>query len=126
VWHSLPTSTGTFDIIFVDIAFSAYQDTVRAVLDLKLLSQEGVIFVNNGEFKACLCLEPKPDNAVFARGFVSDIDAWANIELSTVGHWRKAGAMMKKFNAFIKNDARVVVSVVPMFEGVSEIRYKHT
>ncbi|KAH7378293.1 S-adenosyl-L-methionine-dependent methyltransferase [Pyrenochaeta sp. MPI-SDFR-AT-0127] len=111
----LPTLTGTFDVVFVDIAFDAYQDTVRAVLDLQLLAPDGIILVDNGLTKA-----------IFARGFVSDVDALANIEPSTVGHWRKAGALMRDFNAFVKNEARVTVSIVPIFDGVSEIRWKHT
>lgn len=43
----LPTLTGTFDVVFVDIAFDAYQDTVRAVLDLQLLAPDGIILVDN-------------------------------------------------------------------------------
>lgn len=70
-------------------------------------------------------MEARPDSAVFARGFVSGIDALANIEPSTVGHWMKAGALMRAFNAFVKNEARVVVSIVPIFDGVSEIRWRH-
>lgn len=33
---------------------------------------------------------------------------------------------MRDFNAFVKNEARVTVSIVPIFDGVSEIRWKHT
>lgn len=45
---SLPNLTGKFDIIFVDIAFDAYEDTVRTVLDNELLAPDGVILVDNG------------------------------------------------------------------------------
>lgn len=110
----------------MDIAFDAYQDTVLAVLDLQLLAPDGIILVDNGEFHVLSCLQSRPDDVVFARGFVCGVDALANIEPSTVGHWRKAGALMRDFNAFIKNEARVVVSMVPIFDGVSEICWKHT
>lgn len=117
--------TGNFDIIFVDIAFEAYQDTVRALLDLRLLAPGGIILVDNGEFNVFACSKTSTDDAVFARGFVSGVDALANIDPNTVGHWRNAGTLMREFNAFVNNDARVIVSIVPIFDGVSEIRWKN-
>lgn len=46
---SIKTLSGTFDIIFVDADKEGYEGYVKSVLDLKLLSPEGVIICDNGK-----------------------------------------------------------------------------
>ncbi|KXT18078.1 hypothetical protein AC579_4530 [Pseudocercospora musae] len=98
-----------FDIIFVDLEFSAYKPIVSKILDRNLLAHNGVILVDN----------------VFARGFAVSSGNTANLpEPLNLGHWEDAGLLVREFNDFVASDRRVDVTVLPIFDGVSEIRLK--
>ena len=45
---TLPTLTGEFDLIFVDANKDGYANYVKTILDLKLLSPNGIILCDNG------------------------------------------------------------------------------
>ena len=45
---------GPFDLVFVDIEFSAYRPVVEKILDKNLLATNGIILVDNGEWIAPL------------------------------------------------------------------------
>jgi predicted O-methyltransferase YrrM len=47
-WPRLAKMTGPFDIIFVDLEFSAYRPIVEQILDRGLLAEDGFILVDNG------------------------------------------------------------------------------
>ncbi|KAF2120983.1 hypothetical protein BDV96DRAFT_683369 [Lophiotrema nucula] len=70
----LSNLTGTFDIIFVDIAFEAYLSTVESILECKLLALHGVNLVDN----------------VFARGFIADENNMSNVGPKAIEHWQNA------------------------------------
>ncbi|EME80878.1 uncharacterized protein MYCFIDRAFT_189246 [Pseudocercospora fijiensis CIRAD86] len=98
-----------FDIIFVDLEFSAYKPIVSKILDRGLLAQGGVILVDN----------------VFARSFAVSSHNTTNLpEPLDLHHWEQAGELVREFNAFVASDPRVEVNVLPIFDGVSEIRLK--
>lgn len=61
---------------------------------------------------------------VFARGFAVDHDSTANIDPANISHWIKAGKLVCAFNRFVASDPRVIVTVLPFFDGVSEICLK--
>ncbi|KAI0171909.1 hypothetical protein GGR52DRAFT_548274 [Hypoxylon sp. FL1284] len=107
---SLESLDGGFDIVFVDMAFEAYQSTVEAILKRKLLARDGVILADN----------------VFARGFAVDKANLVSIDLiiTQLAHWEASGELMKQFNIAMKNDKRVDTLVLPMFDGISEIRWR--
>ena len=48
----------------------------------------------------------------------------ANVDPSRLKHWISAGKLVNEFNAHVLNDARVDVLILPIFDGVSEIRWK--
>lgn len=100
--------TEPFDIIFVDLEFSAYRPVVEQVLGRRLLTQRGIILVDN----------------VFARGFAVDSHNIANIEPALIAHWIEAGELVRDFNSFVTADPRVTVTMLPFFDGISEIRLK--
>lgn len=58
---------------------------------------------------------------VFARGFTIDHESTANIDPANIAHWTKAGELVSAFNRFVAEDSRVIVTVLPFFDGVSEI-----
>ena len=67
------------------------------------------------------------DNAiVFARGFAVDDGNTANIDAAKRDHWANAGRLVNDFNHFVAKDPRVVVSVFPFFDGISEIALSGT
>ena len=45
-----------FDIIFVDLDFTAYRPIVEQILDRGLLAKDGIILVDNGKFPEGLLL----------------------------------------------------------------------
>ena len=61
---------------------------------------------------------------VFARGMT--ISAAANPELDNAvrPYWTECGRALKKFNEFVARDTRVDVTILPLFDGVSMIKWK--
>lgn len=47
-----------------------------------------------------------------------------NIDHARLDHWNEAGRIVDDFNAFVATDTRVLVTVWPFFDGISEIRLK--
>ncbi|CAI7592951.1 unnamed protein product [Penicillium viridicatum] len=100
--------TGPFDLIFVDLEFSAYCPIIEQILNRGLLAEDGIILVDN----------------VFARGFVVG-ESPANIDRARLDHWNEAGKLVVDFNAYIAADPRITVTIWPFFDGISEIKLKH-
>jgi len=121
--------TEPFDIIFVDMEFSSYRSVVEQILDKGLLASDGIILVDNG---ASCQPQTNPASttqltfwaAVFARGFAVDSENVANIDSAKTEHWTEAGSMVREFNTFVASDARICVTMLPFFDGISEIRMK--
>lgn len=133
--NSIAGLTDPFDIIFVDIEFSAYRPIVEQILDQGLLTERGIILVDNGEQNnACVPLSSfslqSPGHVneliklyiVFARGFIVESQNTANIDAARIGHWIEAGEIVRNFNSFVATDPRITVSMLPFFDGISEIR----
>lgn len=129
---SLAEMTEPFDIIFVDLEFSAYVTIVKQILDRRLLAEHGIILVDNGASGSqsagnviCICLITlTARSAVFARGFAVDNDNTANIDPAKIDHWIEAGKLVTEFNSFVAGDKRISVIMLPFFDGISEIRWK--
>jgi len=100
--------TEPFDIIFIDLEFSAYRPIVECILDRGLLSKNGVILVDN----------------VFARGFAVDTSNLANIDSTKINHWIDSGKLVNDFNSYVAKNPCVSVTLLPFFDGISEIRLK--
>lgn len=106
ILHSL---NGEFDLVFVDMAFGAYLSTIQFLLEQKLLAPNGVILVDN----------------VFARGFVVDMSNVQDIDGEHLTHWQESGELMKVFNTAMSQDQRVETLILPVFDGISEIRWRN-
>ena len=61
---------------------------------------------------------------MFARGFAVDRQNVANIDPATLDHWINAGGLVREFNTFVANDPRISVTMLPFFDGISEITWK--
>ncbi|KAI4216247.1 MAG: hypothetical protein LQ351_001257 [Letrouitia transgressa] len=98
--HGYDDRIQAFDIIFVDLEFSAYRPIVEQILDSKLLREDAIILVDNGKLMFTT-ITPKTHNSlVFARSFAVDTGNTANIDSTALGHWRKAGKLVDDFNRF--------------------------
>ncbi|KAF3010364.1 hypothetical protein E8E14_009515 [Neopestalotiopsis sp. 37M] len=106
--QTLKTLTGEFDLIFVDANKDGYQTYVQIILDQKLLSPRGIILCDN----------------VFARGMSvgKDCAPWLNDHVR--GYWQSCGEALDEFNTNLVKDPRVDVVVLPVFDGVTQIKWK--
>ncbi|PLB54579.1 O-methyltransferase, partial [Aspergillus steynii IBT 23096] len=105
---SLQKLSGTFDIIFVDANKEGYEGYVKTVLDKKLLTPNGFIMCDN----------------VFARGMTISADANPYLPEKTRAYWTANGIALRKFNTFCKNDARIDSVLLPVYDGVTLIKWK--
>lgn len=104
---------------------------MQSILDGRLLADDGIILVDNGttvHLKNQLCLTGVILNieAVFARGFVVDKNNSANIDPLELDRWVQAGELMQAFNRALMDDPRIDVTLLPIFDGVSRVRWKRT
>ncbi|KAK8095675.1 o-methyltransferase domain-containing protein [Apiospora kogelbergensis] len=106
--ETLKTLTGAFDLIFVDANKDGYENYVKIILDQKLLSPNGIILCDN----------------VFARGLTigADCAPWVNDHIRQ--YWLSCGQALDGFNTRLIQDPRVEVVVLPVFDGVSQIKWK--
>lgn len=124
--------TGTFDIVFVDANKDGYLGYVKAILDQNLLAPNGVIVCDNGERnpdKSPISHFPHlthhADNPqVFARGMTISTSANPELDNSVRPYWTECGKALQKFNEYVVNDPRVDVTMLPVFDGVSMIKWK--
>ncbi|KAK5628335.1 hypothetical protein RRF57_004050 [Xylaria bambusicola] len=101
----LENLTGSFDLIFVDLEFSAYKPIVAQILARGLLDEQGIMLVDN----------------VFARGFVLGIQGSQNVAADTLDHWTEAGKIVQDFNDFLAASSSIRVTIMPFFDGIAEI-----
>ncbi|ROW17648.1 hypothetical protein VPNG_00858 [Cytospora leucostoma] len=106
--QTLKSLKGEFDLIFVDANKDGYTTYVQTILDQKLLSPRGIILCDN----------------VFARGLSVGADAapWLNDHVRP--YWLSCGEALNRFNNDIVKDKRVDVLILPLFDGVTQIRWK--
>ncbi|KAL8728428.1 MAG: hypothetical protein Q9166_005390 [cf. Caloplaca sp. 2 TL-2023] len=109
--YSIATLVGQFDIIFVDANKDGYLGYVKAILDRRLLSPHGVIVCDNGEY-------------IFARGMTISTSANPELDNRVRPYWTECGKALRKFNEFVVNDPRVDVTMLPLFDGISLIKWK--
>jgi predicted O-methyltransferase YrrM len=106
--QSIEKLTGEFDLVFVDANKDGYEGYVKQILDKKLLSKSGIILCDN----------------VFARGLTLGKDMNPSLSNAVRPYWTACGRALAKFNEFVANDGRVDVTVLPLFDGVSQIKWK--
>ncbi|KAL2140869.1 hypothetical protein VTI28DRAFT_3160 [Corynascus sepedonium] len=106
--QTLQTLTGEFDLIFVDANKDGYAGYVQTILDKKLLSPNGIILCDN----------------VFARGLSvgPDCAPWLNDHVRP--YWLSCGQALNEFNTNLVKDKRVDVLLLPVFDGVTQIRWR--
>ncbi|KAL8885720.1 MAG: hypothetical protein Q9215_006474 [Flavoplaca cf. flavocitrina] len=106
---SIEKLTGQFDIIFVDANKEGYEGYVKQILDKKLLSSKGFIMCDN----------------VFARGMTISTEANPLLPAKVRPYWTENGKALRSFNNFCKNDPRVDSVLLPLYDGVTLIKWKN-
>lgn len=64
------------------------------------------------------------DALVFSRGLAISEDAGKHLKQDLVPYWIECGKKMQHLSAFCKNDPRVDNLVLPLYDGMSLIRWK--
>ncbi|XP_044714491.1 o-methyltransferase domain-containing protein [Hirsutella rhossiliensis] len=95
--------SGQFDIIFVDANKEGYQNYVQYILDHKLLAPEGLIMCDN----------------VFARGMTISTNANPLLSGESRSYWTENGKALRGFCDFCREDKRIDVLLLPLFDGVT-------
>ncbi|KAI1097410.1 O-methyltransferase [Jackrogersella minutella] len=107
--QSIETLTGTFDIVFVDANKDGYQTYVKQILDKKLLSPHGMIMCDN----------------VFARGMTISTESNPYLPAKVRSYWIECGKALDRFTAFCRNEPRIDTVLLPVFDGVTLIKWKN-
>ena len=133
--ESIEQLTGTFDIVFVDANKDGYLGYVKQILGKRLLSDNGVIICDNGRscsfYSVLIFSKSKTEFAdhfstvlVFARGLTIGKDVSPSLSNAVRPYWTACGAALAQFNDFMVKDDRVDVTVLPLFDGISQIKWK--
>lgn len=61
---------------------------------------------------------------VFARGLTVGKDVSPSLSNAVRPYWTACGQALQQFNAFVASDPRVDVTVLPLFDGISQIKWK--
>ncbi|OOQ90410.1 putative O-methyltransferase [Penicillium brasilianum] len=104
----LPTLTGQFDLVYIDAAEEEYESYTRYILDHKLLSPNGVILVDD------VLLEGLVIDSSIARNFPEEIQE----------PYLAIADRMDAFNRYAVKDPRVTTTMIPLFNGVTQIMWK--
>ena len=127
---SLDSLTGTFDIIFMDADKKNLITYLSKILDKRLLAPGGILYTDNGNLAALLTQLHVPEAltpvTVLARGFTLGNDRNPHVAEGARPWWEKAGAELQRFNRFVQEDSRVDVCLLPLFDGISQIKWRTT
>ncbi|KAL8969998.1 MAG: hypothetical protein Q9183_001726 [Haloplaca sp. 2 TL-2023] len=106
--ETLSTIQGEFDLIFFDADKENQKRYLDLILEQRLLSPKGVIFVDN----------------VLARGLAVGNDFNPYLEPSWRPFWEAAGGTQRKTNQDFLEDPRVDALMLPLFDGVTQMKWK--
>ncbi|KAF9887241.1 hypothetical protein FE257_010369 [Aspergillus nanangensis] len=106
----LPTLKGEFDLIYIDAANDEYEAYTRYILDHKLLSSRGVLLVDD----------------TLHEGAVFDASLFDQLKEQYRDYPQYPGwtGPIHKFNEYAVSDDRVVSTLLPIFNGVTQITWK--
>ena len=123
--ESIKKLTGEFDIIFVDANKDGYETYVKSILDKKLLSPTGFIMCDNGEWLLPLVSTSSLTcTIVFARGMTISTDANPQLPDKVRPYWTECGKALRGFNTFVEKDPRIDSVLLPVYDGVTLIKWK--
>ncbi|KAL5341648.1 O-methyltransferase [Aspergillus crustosus] len=106
--EALQHLTGNFDIVFVDANKEGYEGYVQTILDMKLLAPDGLMLCDN----------------IFARGMTISPDANPYLPDKVRGYWTANGEALRKFNIFCKTDGRIDSVLLPVYDGLTLIKWR--
>ncbi|GFF96437.1 putative O-methyltransferase [Aspergillus udagawae] len=104
----LPTLTGQFDLVYIDAAEEEYEAYTRYILDHELLSPNGVILVDD----------------VLLEGLVLDPSIAENFPEEIREPYLAIADKMTAFNRYVAKEPRVTATMIPLFNGITQIMWK--
>ncbi|KAI4225445.1 MAG: hypothetical protein L6R36_003929, partial [Xanthoria steineri] len=102
----LSTLEGEFDLIFFDADKENQKRYLDVILEQRLLSPKGVMLVDN------------------ARGLTTGNDSNPYLEPNWRPFWEAAGETQRKTNEDFLEDPRVDTLMLPVFDGVTQMKWK--
>ncbi|KAL8822077.1 MAG: hypothetical protein Q9191_007181 [Dirinaria sp. TL-2023a] len=99
---------GQFDLVFLDADKHNYQNYLDTILDRQLLSPKGIILVDN----------------VFARGLTMGPEFNPFMEGFRRPFWEKSAETLRELNKSFLNDERIDCVLLPMFDGITQIKWR--
>ncbi|EEQ35643.1 O-methyltransferase [Microsporum canis CBS 113480] len=108
--QSIETLSGIFDIIFVDANKDGYETYIKQILDKKLLAPTGFIMCDN----------------VFARGMTISTESNPTLPEKVRPYWTECGKALHKMNKFCKTDPRIDTVLLPLYDGITLIKWKQS
>ncbi|KAL2783447.1 S-adenosyl-L-methionine-dependent methyltransferase [Aspergillus keveii] len=104
----LHTLEGQFDLIYVDAEETEYEAYTRMILDHKLLSPRGVLIIDD----------------TLLEGLVFDRSISKNFPEKIQEPYLAIADKMNQFNRFVASDPRITATLIPAFNGVTQIMWK--
>jgi caffeoyl-CoA O-methyltransferase len=123
----LPTLKGQFDLIYIDAAEEEYEAYTRFILDHRLLSPKGVILVDDGRPALILLadfLRLTYCHLVLLEGLVVDGSIAKNFPQEIQAPYLAIADRMNEFNRCVTSDPRIEVTMIPVFNGMTQIMWK--
>ncbi|KAI1977170.1 hypothetical protein LOZ53_001736 [Ophidiomyces ophidiicola] len=104
----LPSLTGQFDLIYIDAAEEEYEPYTRFLLDHNLLSPRGIILVDD----------------VLVEGLVLDKSIATKFPKEIREPYLGVADLMTGFNRYAASDPRITATMIPLFNGITQIMWK--
>ncbi|KAJ1957084.1 hypothetical protein EC988_001017 [Linderina pennispora] len=106
----------TFDIVFLDADKISYKGYYETVMDRGLLNKDGLIIVDNTAFESVVAYADAPVP-------VADDYKPLGIFAKTDYMSKEWAVALHEFNEHIRNDPRVEVVMIPLFTGITLVRF---
>ncbi|MCJ1373880.1 hypothetical protein MMC20_005110 [Loxospora ochrophaea] len=107
--ESIDKLSGEFDLVFVDANKDGYEGYCKQILDKKMLSPKGLIMCDN----------------IFARGMTISTESNPHLDDKVRAYWTECGKALDKFNKWAVSDPRIDVLLMPVYDGVTYIKWKN-
>ena len=126
--QSIQRLIGTFDIVFVGADKDGYERYVKMILDKKLLAPRDLVMCDNGKCWSQITLSDRMAELiwylVFAHGMTISEHANPFLADEVRPYWTENGKASRRFNIFCKEDPRIDNILLPVYNGVTLIKWK--